>query len=255
MFTRNLSRGLSKLNQTPIKSYNNAAKLKSLIFKDNIGKCFIYRWTNKINGKTYIGRTANAKSRLTTYFKESGLKARNMPIYKALLKYGHSQFIFDIIEYCNPEDIVQREQFYLDNFDFDYNIRNKALGPFIRRHRSETIELLRKASTNKKHSEENCKKMREGWVDRRFYKDKVENKSKNTSVKKLRKQIIGKLVTVKNIDTNDLTKYLSISEAASALNITRNTLRSYVKNQRVLTFLKQEGNVLIKENFLITVTD
>jgi len=97
--------------------------------------------------------------------------------------------------------------------------------------------------------------MREGWVDRRFYKDKVENKSKNTSVKKLRKQIIGKLVTVQNIDTNDLTKYLSISEAASALNITRNTLRSYVKNQRVLTFLKQEGNVLIKENFLITVTD
>jgi group I intron endonuclease len=75
-----------------------------------------------------------------------------MPIYKALLKYGHSQFIFDIMEYCNPEDIVMREQFYLDNFDFDYNIQAKANATPSRRHRADTLELLRKIATNKKHS-------------------------------------------------------------------------------------------------------
>jgi group I intron endonuclease len=176
-----------------------------------------------------------------------------MPIYKALLKYGHSQFIFDIMEYCNPEDIVMREQFYLDNFDFDYNVQDKANGTPSRRHRADTLELLRKIATNKKHSEENCKKMRDVWAERKFNNAKVENISANVINKKARKQILGKLVIVKNIDTNGLTEYLSISEAALALNITRTTLRSYVKNQKILTILKQEGNVLMKENLLITV--
>ena len=40
-----------------------------------------------------------------------------MPIYKAILKYGHSNFIFEIIEYCEPQEAIQREQYYLDLFD------------------------------------------------------------------------------------------------------------------------------------------
>ena len=37
-----------------------------------------------------------------------------MPIYKAILKYGHSNFIFDIIEYCESSNAVEREQYFLD---------------------------------------------------------------------------------------------------------------------------------------------
>jgi group I intron endonuclease len=49
-----------------------------------------------------------------------------MPIYKAILKYGHSNFIFEIIEYCDPVNILKREQFYLDKFYFYYKILEKA---------------------------------------------------------------------------------------------------------------------------------
>jgi hypothetical protein len=49
-----------------------------------------------------------------------------MPIYKAILKYGHSNFIFEVVEFSQPEDVVQREQHYLDLFDFDYNVLEKA---------------------------------------------------------------------------------------------------------------------------------
>jgi len=35
-------------------------------------------------------------------------------IYKALLKYGYSSFKLDIIEYCKPDIIIEREQYYLD---------------------------------------------------------------------------------------------------------------------------------------------
>jgi group I intron endonuclease len=180
ILTRNLSRGLPKLTNSPILTYNNAEELKSLIFKENINKSFVYRWTNKVNGKTYLGSTTNAKSRLQTYYDNYTLNLINMPIYKAILKYGHSNFIFDIIEYCEPADTVQKEQFYLDNFDFDYNVLEKANSSLGYKHTEETIEKmkgrqnllgykhtdetkdnLKKLQTNKKHSLEDLEKMRE----------------------------------------------------------------------------------------------
>ena len=67
---------------------------KSLIFKDNKDKSFVYRWINKVNNKEYLGSTANAKRRLLKYYDLSSLNLVSMPIYKAILKHGHSNFIF-----------------------------------------------------------------------------------------------------------------------------------------------------------------
>lgn len=33
---------------------------------------------------------------------------------KALLKYGHSEFRLDILEYCDSNEVLKREQYYLD---------------------------------------------------------------------------------------------------------------------------------------------
>ena len=98
-FTRHISRGLPKLNKSPLIRYENAEESKSLIFKENTNKSFVYRWVNKINGKEYLGSTANAKKRLNTYFNKKTLQGVNMPVYKAILKYGHSNFIFEIIAF------------------------------------------------------------------------------------------------------------------------------------------------------------
>lgn len=180
ILTRNLSRGLPKLTNSPILTYNNAEELKSLIFKENLNKSFVYRWTNKVNGKTYLGSTSNAKSRLQTYYDNYTLNLINMPIYKAILKYGHSNFILDIIEYCDSAETIQKEQYYLDRFDFDYNILEKANSSLGYKHNSQTIkkmkgrqnflgykhteetkDKLRELQTNKKYSVEDLEKMRE----------------------------------------------------------------------------------------------
>jgi hypothetical protein len=34
-------------------------------------------------------------------------------IYSALLKYGHSKFSLDILEYCESSLLTKREQYYL----------------------------------------------------------------------------------------------------------------------------------------------
>lgn len=284
-FTRKLSRDLPALTSKPILSYNNAAEQKKLIFLDNVNKSFVYRWTNKINGKTYLGSTANAKSRLSTYFDFYTLNSINMPIYKAILKYGHSNFIFDIVEYCEPKDTIQREQYYLDHFDFDYNVLKKASSSLGYKHTNETIEKmkgrqnllgykhteetiekLKKFQTKKKHSIENLEKMRDRWAERKLELDSSLStqlnelkgeENKNFSLDKKRKKNKGKIVLVTNIDNNVSSEYISLSEAALSLNTTRTTLRKYIKNKTVFKILKRDpsGNGVISEQFLITVKE
>jgi hypothetical protein len=37
-----------------------------------------------------------------------------MVIYKAILKYGYSDWKLEILEYCDPKDVLVREQYYID---------------------------------------------------------------------------------------------------------------------------------------------
>ncbi len=37
-----------------------------------------------------------------------------MYIYKAILKHGHSNFSLEILEYCEPSKVLEREQYYID---------------------------------------------------------------------------------------------------------------------------------------------
>lgn len=267
IFTRSLYRGLPKLTITPAVSYKNAKINKSLIFKDNKDKAFVYRWINKLNGKEYLGSTSSAKRRLNTYYDLKTLGEVNMPIYNAILKHGHENFIFEIIEYCLSEDTIKREQYYLDNFDFEYNVLVKArslagykhtaetLAKFKGRqnllgfkHLAETLEMLREINTGKVHTEEAKEVMRNSWAQRKLKSDNLEldmSKSKKG----------GKIVVVTNIATTAATEYKSISEAATVLNLTRVTLRKYIKNKEIFNMLKESDSGLVKEKYLITLKD
>ena len=166
MFTRSISRGLPKLIVKAIISYDNASLHKENIFKDNKDKAFVYRWINKLNGKEYLGSTSNGRRRLLTYFDDNSLKLAKMPIYNAILKYGLSagerEIILslqlphagEIIEYCQPEEAIQREQYYLDCFDFEYNVLEKADSILGYKHTIETLAKMkgRKNALGYKHS-------------------------------------------------------------------------------------------------------
>ena len=68
-----------------------------------------------------------------------------MNINKALLKYGYSGFKLDILEYCNKDEAVAREQYYLDLLNPEYNILKKAGSTLGFRHSDETIAKLKEA--------------------------------------------------------------------------------------------------------------
>lgn len=90
----------------------------------------IYKITNKINGKIYIGQTTQKISdRLRQHTKER----RNYPIKNALVKYGINNFNIEIICSTDNQDSLNvLEQEFINKFNslkpFGYNIRLGGAG-------------------------------------------------------------------------------------------------------------------------------
>jgi len=80
---------------------------------------------------------------------ENTLKISNSSIYNALLKYGYSKFSFTIIEYCEPEKCIERENFYLSSENHEYNILETAGSPLGRKHYEKTNKILSEANKGK----------------------------------------------------------------------------------------------------------
>ena len=45
-----------------------------------------------------------------------------MAINKAILKYGYGKFKLEILEYCDPQELLKIEQFYMEKLNPEYNI-------------------------------------------------------------------------------------------------------------------------------------
>lgn len=45
-----------------------------------------------------------------------------MAINASLIKYEYSKFELVILEYCSAEDVINREQYYIDLLNSEYNI-------------------------------------------------------------------------------------------------------------------------------------
>ena len=141
-----------------VASYSNSLDLRSTICKENLNKAGIYRWTNLITGKTYIGSSSNLGKRFSGYYsikflERETLKTKSM-IYFALLKYGHSSFKLEILEYCDSKVLISREQKYLDLLKPEYNILDKAGSSLGFKHSESTIAKFKEISNSRIYSEE-----------------------------------------------------------------------------------------------------
>jgi len=113
---------------------------------------------NTVNKKSYIGSSAELDVRFRGYFAPSRLNSRESIIYKALLKYGFSKFSFEILEYCCIDNLIKREQYYIDLLKPVYNLCKIAGSPRGRIVSEETRAKLRIANTEYKHTKEALEK-------------------------------------------------------------------------------------------------
>lgn len=85
-------------------------------------KAGVYKITNLVNGKKYIGSSINIYNRKHTH--TTKLKNKKHPckhLMFAYHKYGEDNFLFEVLEYCN--NYTEREQYYLDTIKPEYNKR------------------------------------------------------------------------------------------------------------------------------------
>ena len=81
-----------------------------------MAKCGIYKITNLINNKCYIGQSVNIENRWQHHRSASRCETNecyNYPLQKAMRKYGLENFSFEILEECKVEELDQKEKYYI----------------------------------------------------------------------------------------------------------------------------------------------
>ena len=76
----------------------------------------IYKVTNKINGKVYIGQSVDIGKR----WRQHMTAKDDIYFHKAIQKYGVENFQWEIIEKCKKKDLDERESYWIEYYD-SYN--------------------------------------------------------------------------------------------------------------------------------------
>ena len=150
--------------------------------------CGIYKITNTINNKSYIGQSINIHTRYNHHFSESNNSRLHMAIAKAVRKYGKEYFSFDILENCDREHLDERERYYVELYNTvapsGYNLRSggNIKGCTFSEEAKANMSKARtgmklsdsaraniaKASGRRKHTDETKEKLRQLNIGRKF---------------------------------------------------------------------------------------
>lgn len=82
----------------------------------------IYKFTNKINGKSYIGQSTDIDKRRKihiqrAYNNSESNKEYEKAFYRAIRKYGIDSFSFEVLKNCSQEELNQWEQYYINLYN------------------------------------------------------------------------------------------------------------------------------------------
>lgn len=147
-------------------------------------KSGIYKIINITNNKFYIGSAKNINKRWIRHRCDLNLNChQNRFLQRAYNKNLKVDFILEILEYCEVEKLIQREQYYIDNLKPEYNLTPTAGSSLGVKHSAETRkrmslakqqmteETKRKmseANKGRKLSEEHKRRISEGRKGRKF---------------------------------------------------------------------------------------
>ena len=216
-------------------------------------KSGIYKITNTINDRFYIGSSVNIHKRLNEHKRMLRKNIHdNDFLQKSWNKHGEDHFKFEIIELIiDKSTLIIREQFYLDlinpfNENTTYNICKIAGNMLGFKHSEETKKLLsdlhkgNKYSLGFKHSDITKDKMSKSKTGKKHNLETI-NKMISSSIgrtqndeTKEKLSIINKGKTATNkvkiyqLDLNDniIKLWDSITEAANYFNITPSSISS-----------------------------
>lgn len=134
----------------------------------------VYEIRNIKNGHCYIGSSVSIKSRWNEHRRKlRENKHHNKHLQNAWNKYGENIFVFHIIETCERQETIEREQYYLDTLNPEYNIAISASAPTLG---MKVSEETRRKLRSLRHSKEIRKKIgdaRRGYKHSEITKNRI----------------------------------------------------------------------------------
>ena len=194
---------------------------------------YIYKITNIINNKLYIGQTRKTiEERFQTHLKNAQ-KHINRYLYDAMNKYGYDNFICSLIEECDDSLLDEREIYWIKF----YNTTDKSNGYNM------TIGGGGGNTwTNNPHKEETSKKISE------------HNKGKHQISPELREKlnITSKEANTISVDKNalekDIKNFMSVEDICKKYEISRRTFYNKCKKFFNMTPTELRGDRLTHTN-------
>lgn len=90
---------------------------------------YIYKITNSINQKQYIGKTTYPNIRWKQHLNESlNKRSSHRALYAAMQKYGRENFTFEIIEEVPEDQVCERECYWIQKYNTYHDGYNETLG-------------------------------------------------------------------------------------------------------------------------------
>lgn len=83
----------------------------------------IYKIENKSNGVFYIGQSVDLnKRKIEHFYKLRKGKHNNKYMQNSFNKWGIENFTFEVLYYCNPDELDYYEQYYVDTLNPEFNV-------------------------------------------------------------------------------------------------------------------------------------
>jgi len=142
----------------------------------------IYKIQSTVNSKIYIGSSVNLKRRMHEHL--SSLKKKdhgNRYMQRHINKYGLKDLRFSIIEFCTKEKLIEREQYYINTLNPEFNLCSNAKSVLGTKHSKESKQKSREVAILLMKDPDRRQNLREAAIKQ--FADPKQRKSRSDAMK------------------------------------------------------------------------
>lgn len=120
-----LAKSQKKATTKPLLTYrldsaSPLSKWQGKAYYENKKKTGIYRWINRNTKESYIGSSLNL-GQILYALDSNSIVDNQQALYSAMQEYGLTSFNLQILAYCSKEELNEKEQYYLNLYQPEYN--------------------------------------------------------------------------------------------------------------------------------------